>query len=82
MAVENPNDREPQEIEGLEFTAETPLIRTSKVDWGTRTAYDVVIRTFDPRALALGTLKADGKVVVKVVPKNGTGKANAKREFK
>ena len=82
MAIENPEDRKAPEFEGLEFVAETPLIRTSKVDWGTRTAYDVTIRTFDPNALALGALKADGKVVIKVVPQNGTKRANAKKDFK
>ena len=82
MAIENPNDRKPQEFDGIEFEGETPLIKTSKVDWGTRTAYDVVIRTFDPKALILGTLNASGKVVIKVVPKNGTERANAKKDFK
>lgn len=82
MAIENPDDRKPQEFEGIEFDAETPLIKTAKINWGTQTVYDVIIRTADPKALILGTLKADGKVVIKVVPKNGTKRTGEKREFK
>lgn len=80
--IENPNAKPDSEQPELEFVAETPLIRTSKVLFGTKTAYDITIRTFDPNALALGGLKADGLVTVKVKPKYEAKRANAKKDFK
>lgn len=77
-----PNDRNPPEQPGVEVIGKLKGISTSEVDWGTRVAYDVTIRTFDPNALALGTLKAGTVLKVKVAPNDEPQRANAKKARK
>lgn len=82
MAVENPADRNPVEQPSLEFIGTAPVIKTSHVDWGTKTAYDITIRTFDPNVLALATLRADSNVIVKVAAQHEPRRANTRQENK
>lgn len=66
----------------VEVLGEIKSISTTKLDWGTKVAYDITIRTLDPNALALGTLKGQQVVKVKVTPYGRAERANTKKDFK
>jgi hypothetical protein len=80
MIEPNKREREPQAT--INFDGKIKNISTSETDWGTRTAYDVTIRTYDPNALILGTLKTGSKLKVIIEPNNEPEKANAKKTRK
>lgn len=82
MAVENPDDRNAPEQPAIEFVGKVKGISTTEVDWGTRTAYDVTLRTFEPPALLLATLKTGTILKVKVVPHGKAEQANQRRKRK
>ena len=78
-----PNERgEKPPQPGVEVLGKLKGISTSEVDWGTRVAYDITIRTFDPNALALGTLKAGTLLKVKVAPNDEPQAANTRKQRK
>lgn len=77
-----PNERNAPEQPAIEFYGKIKGISTTETDWNTRVAYDVTIRTYDPIALGLGTLKAQTNVKVKVAPNAQPQRANAKKERK
>lgn len=80
--IENPNDRNTPEQPAIKFTGKLKGVSTSEVDWGTKTAYDITIRTFEPPALVLATLKTGTLLTVEVAPKYAAEKANERRKRK
>lgn len=77
----HPAGDEPEQI-AIEFEGKLKGISTTETDWGTRTAYDVTIRTYNPNALVLGTIKTGTKLNVKVAPNGSPQQANTKRQQK
>lgn len=82
MAIENPDERNAPEQPGIDVVGKLQKISTSEIDWGTKVAYDITIRTLDPNALILGTLKAGTLLKVKVAPHGKAEKANERRKRK
>lgn len=66
----------------LELIASIGGIKTQKIDWATKVAYDIAFRTLDKNALILGAFKARQIVKITVEPINGAEEANKEREFK
>lgn len=82
MAIENREQPKPAPQPSVEFEGEINRAAMSKINFGSTVVYDVVIRTRDPKALALQTLRADTIVKVKVEPKNEPKAANTTQQRK
>lgn len=74
--------KEPETYPGVELEGKLKALSTSEVDWGTKVAYDITIRTFNPAALGLATLKAGTKLKVKVTLTDEPEPANTSRKRK
>lgn len=81
MAVENPNDRGAEE-KGVEFLAKLKGISTTEIDWNTKTAYDVTLRSLDAATLPLATLKPGTILKVRISIENAPQQANRKKQAK
>ena len=79
MAIENPNDRGAEE-KGVEFLAKLKGINTTEIDWNTKTAYDVTLRSLDAASLSLGTLKPGTILKVRITVENAPQQANKQRQ--
>lgn len=77
-----PKADEPDKYPGIEFEGKLKGVSTSEVDWGTKVAYDITIRTFTPQSLGLATLKAGTKLKVKVTLTDEPEPANTSRKRK
>lgn len=82
MSVENPQDRNKADFPSIEILGKLKSLNTTEVDWGTRTAYDITIRSFDVSALMIATMKTGTILKIKVVPNNEPQKANIRRKQK
>lgn len=82
MPVENRKPKtEPQPVVELAGVV-VEQVASKKVNYGTEVAYFITLRTKDPKALALGTLRVDTVLEVALKPKNEPQKANQQKEFK
>lgn len=82
MAIENPDERNPEEQPAVEFTGKLKGISTTETDWGTKTRYDVTISTYEQPALVLATLKTGTILKVKVAPHGKAEQANKRQKRK
>lgn len=81
MSVENPDDRGAEE-KGVDFVAKLKGISTTEIDWNTKTAYDVTLRSLDSVALSLGTLKPGTILKVRISIENAPQQANRRKQAK
>lgn len=79
MSVENPADRGADE-KAVEFLAKLKGINTTEIDWNTKTAYDVTLRSLDAASLSLGTLKPGTILKVRISIENAPRQANQQRK--
>lgn len=79
MAIENPDDRGAED-KGVEFLAKLKGISTTEIDWNTKTAYDVTLRSLDPNTLPLATLKPGTILKVRISVENAPQQANRRRQ--
>lgn len=72
----DPTDRNEPEQEQIEINGKLKTLSTTEIDYGTKIAYDITIRTTDPKGLLLAAMKAGTPLKVKVSPRYAPEKAN------